>query len=224
MTAGSGGPARPDAVLSGRHVLLGVSGGIAAYKAAALARGLRKAGASVQALLTQAATEFVGTATFAGITGRPAYASVFDDPERIIHVRLAREADVAVFAPATAHLIARFAHGLADDLVTNAYLTATCPVVVAPAMHTEMWEHPATQANVATLRERGNIVIEPAEGRLTGKDTGKGRLPEPEEIFEICLDVLARGPVAPDLAGLSVVVSAGSCRFRLQRTFPRNAP
>ena len=115
-------------------------------------------------------------------------------------------------APATADLLAKAAHGLADDLLTNTLLTARCPVVFAPAMHTEMWEHPATQANVATLRARGAVVIEPAEGRLTGADTGKGRLPEPAEIFDACRDVLARGVAAPDLAGRHVVVSAGGTR------------
>ena len=200
-------PARPDAVLSGRHVLLGVSGGIAAYKAAALARGLRKAGASVQVVLTRAATEFVGPATFAGITGWPAHASVFDDPERILHVQLAREADLAIFAPATAHTIARFAHGLADDLVTNAYLTATCPVVVAPAMHTEMWEHPATRRNMETIESYGYHVVGPETGALAGGDTGMGRVAEPDTVVE-ALEVL----LAPVDEPLRVLVTAGGTR------------
>jgi phosphopantothenoylcysteine decarboxylase/phosphopantothenate--cysteine ligase len=117
-----------------------------------------------------------------------------------------------VVAPATADLLARAAHGLADDLLTTTLLTARCPVVFAPAMHTEMWEHPATVANVATLRERGAVVVEPADGRLTGADTGRGRLPDPEEIFEICLDLLGRGHAEPDLVGRQVVVSAGGTR------------
>jgi phosphopantothenoylcysteine decarboxylase/phosphopantothenate--cysteine ligase len=129
------------------------------------------------------------------------------------HVHIGQQADVVVVAPATADLLARAAHGLADDLLTNTLLTARCPVVFAPAMHTEMWEHPATQANVATLRERGAVVIEPAVGRLTGADTGKGRLPEPAEIYELVRGVLDRGPESTqDLAGRKVVVSAGGTR------------
>jgi phosphopantothenoylcysteine decarboxylase/phosphopantothenate--cysteine ligase len=127
-------------------------------------------------------------------------------------VRIGQRADLVVVAPATADLLARAAHGLADDLLGNTLLTARCPVVFAPAMHTEMWQHPATQENVATLRRRGNHVIEPAVGRLTGADTGKGRLPDPDAIFEYCRSVLARGGAAPDLAGLRVVVSAGGTR------------
>ena len=133
------------------------------------------------------------------------------------HVRIGQEAALVVVAPATADLLARAAHGLADDLLTNTLLTARCPVVFAPAMHTEMWEHPATQANVATLRSRGAVVIEPAEGRLTGADTGKGRLPDPAEIFALAADLLARGDqhgggLVQDLAGRRVVVSAGGTR------------
>jgi phosphopantothenoylcysteine decarboxylase/phosphopantothenate--cysteine ligase len=127
-------------------------------------------------------------------------------------VHLGQSADLVVVAPATADLLAKAAHGLADDLLTNTLLTARCPVLFAPAMHTEMWEHPATRANVATLRERGAVVLEPAEGRLTGADTGKGRLPEPGEIFEVAVDLLARGSHAQDLAGRRVVVSAGGTR------------
>ena len=142
------------------------------------------------------------------------------------HVRIGQGADLVVVAPATADLLAKAAHGLADDLLTNTLLTARCPVVFAPAMHTEMWEHPATQANVATLRARGAVVIEPAEGRLTGVDTGKGRLLEAAEIFDACRDVLARGVAAPDLAGRHVVVSAGgtwstSTRCASSATAPR---
>jgi phosphopantothenoylcysteine decarboxylase/phosphopantothenate--cysteine ligase len=127
-------------------------------------------------------------------------------------VRIGQQADLVVVAPATADLMARAAHGLADDLLTNTLLTARCPVVFAPAMHTEMWEHPATRANVATLRSRGAVVVEPAEGRLTGADSGKGRLPEPDELFEVATDILARGDRLPDLAGRHVVVSAGGTR------------
>ena len=137
---------------------------------------------------------------------------VWDDVHEVPHVRIGQAADLVVVAPATADLMAKAAHGLADDLLTNTLLTARCPVVLAPAMHTEMWEHPATAANVATLRSRGVVVVEPAEGRLTGKDTGKGRLPEPAEIFELAVEVLARGAAVPDLAGRRVVVSAGGTR------------
>jgi phosphopantothenoylcysteine decarboxylase/phosphopantothenate--cysteine ligase len=139
---------------------------------------------------------------------------VWPDVHEVPHVRIGQSADLVVVAPATADLLAKAAHGLADDLLTNTLLTARCPVALAPAMHTEMWEHPATQDNVATLRGRGVLVIEPAEGRLTGADTGKGRLPEPEEIFEVCAGVLARGsrPDPLDLAGMHVVVSAGGTR------------
>jgi phosphopantothenoylcysteine decarboxylase / phosphopantothenate---cysteine ligase len=142
---------------------------------------------------------------------------VWDGVHEVPHVRIGQSADLVVVAPATADLLARAAHGLADDLLTNTLLTARCPVVFAPAMHTEMWEHAATRANVATLRERGCLVIEPAEGRLTGADSGKGRLPEPDEIYDVCVDVLARGgdlsgASADDLAGRQVVVSAGGTR------------
>ena len=137
---------------------------------------------------------------------------VWTDVHEVPHVRLGQSADLVVVAPATADLLAKAAHGLADDLLTNTLLTARCPVVLAPAMHTEMWEHPATRANVATLRERGVLVIEPAEGRLTGADTGKGRLPEPAEIFDACREVLARGVAGADLRGRRVVVSAGGTR------------
>jgi phosphopantothenoylcysteine decarboxylase/phosphopantothenate--cysteine ligase len=165
---------------------------------------------------TAAALEFVGAPTWAALSGKPVSTEVWAGVHEVPHVRIGQEADLVVVAPATADLLAKAAHGLADDLLTNTLLTARCPVVFAPAMHTEMWEHPATQDNVRTLRSRGALVIEPAEGRLTGKDTGKGRLPEPDEIFEICREVLARGgstATAPsDLAGRHVVVSAGGTR------------
>ena len=164
---------------------------------------------------TAAALEFVGAATWAALSGKPVSSDVWTDVHEVPHVRIGQQADLVVVAPATADLLAKAAHGLADDLLTNTLLTARCPVVYAPAMHTEMWEHAVTQANVALLRERGAVVLEPAEGRLTGKDTGKGRLPEPAEIFEVCLEVLARGVEQPDLVGLHVVVSAGGTREHL---------
>ena len=162
---------------------------------------------------TASALEFVGAPTWAALSGKPVSSEVWTDVHAVPHVQIGQHADVVVVAPATADLLAKAAHGLADDLLTNTLLTARCPVVFAPAMHTEMWEHPATQANVATLRQRGAVVIEPAEGRLTGADTGKGRLPDPAEIFELVRGVLDRGAGAsPDLAGRKVVVSAGGTR------------
>lgn len=202
------------------RVVLGVAGGIAAYKACELLRRFTESGHDVTVVPTAAALEFVGAPTWAALSGKPVSAEVWDGVHEVPHVRLGQSADLVVVAPATADLMAKAAHGLADDLLTNTLLTARCPVVLAPAMHTEMWEHPATRANVATLRSRGVLVIEPAEGRLTGADTGKGRLPEPAEIFEVARDVLARSQAgsaatALDLAGRHVVVSAGGTRERL---------
>ena len=195
------------------RVVLGVSGGIAAYKACELLRRFTETGHEVTVVPTAAALEFVGTATWSALSGRPARTTVWDDVHEVPHVRIGQQADLVVVAPATANLVAKAAHGLADDLLSNTLLTARCPVVLAPAMHTEMWEHPATVANVATLRERGVVVIEPAEGRLTGADSGKGRLPEPTEIFDVCLEVLGgAGRRGTDLAGRHVVVSTGGTR------------
>lgn len=204
------------------RVVLGVSGGIAAYKACELLRRFTESGHDVTVVPTEAALEFVGAPTWAALSGKPVATDVWTAVHEVPHVRLGQTADLVVVAPATANVLAKAAHGLADDLLSNTLLTARCPVVFAPAMHTEMWEHPATVANVATLRERGALVIEPAEGRLTGADTGKGRLPEPAEIFAIATDLLARvsaGSVATgwttggqDLAGRHVVVSAGGTR------------
>jgi phosphopantothenoylcysteine decarboxylase/phosphopantothenate--cysteine ligase len=196
------------------HVVLGVSGGIAAYKACELLRRFTESGHDVTVVPTASALEFVGAPTWAALSGKPVADDVWSQVHEVPHVRIGQSADLVVVAPATADLMAKAAHGLADDLLTNTLLTARCPVVLAPAMHTEMWEHPATQDNVETLRRRGVLVIEPAEGRLTGADSGKGRLPEPGEIFEICAGVLGRGDAGAvnDLAGLRVVVSAGGTR------------
>jgi phosphopantothenoylcysteine decarboxylase / phosphopantothenate---cysteine ligase len=199
------------------HVVLGVAGGIAAYKVVSLLRLLTESGHDVQVVPTRAALEFVGAPTWAALSGHPVRTEVWDGAHEVPHVRLGRAADLVVVAPATADLLARAAHGLADDLLTSTLLTATCPVLLAPAMHTEMWEHAATQANVATLRARGVQVIDPASGRLTGADTGPGRLPEPEELYAACLQALATRPGArtaraQDLAGRAVVVSAGGTR------------
>ncbi|MER7444358.1 bifunctional phosphopantothenoylcysteine decarboxylase/phosphopantothenate--cysteine ligase CoaBC [Micromonospora avicenniae] len=195
------------------EIILGVGGGIAAYKACELLRLFTESGHRVRVVPTASALRFVGAPTWAALSGQPVADDVWSDVHEVPHVRLGQHADLVVVAPATADLLAKAAHGLADDLLTNTLLTARCPVLLAPAMHTEMWEHPATVANVATLRSRGVLVVEPAVGRLTGVDTGKGRLPDPAEIFAVARRVLARGVDAPaDLAGRRVVVTAGGTR------------
>ncbi|SCG60055.1 phosphopantothenoylcysteine decarboxylase / phosphopantothenate--cysteine ligase [Micromonospora echinaurantiaca] len=195
------------------RIVLGVGGGIAAYKACELLRLFTESGHRVRVVPTASALRFVGAPTWAALSGQPVADEVWSDVHEVPHVRLGQQADLVVVAPATADLLAKAAHGLADDLLTNTLLTARCPVVLAPAMHTEMWEHPATVANVATLRGRGVRVIEPAVGRLTGADTGKGRLPDPAEIFAVARRALTRGVAAPaDLAGRRVVVTAGGTR------------
>ncbi|MFG3699304.1 bifunctional phosphopantothenoylcysteine decarboxylase/phosphopantothenate--cysteine ligase CoaBC [Micromonospora sp. NPDC047620] len=195
------------------RIVLGVGGGIAAYKACELLRLFTESGHRVRVVPTASALRFVGAPTWAALSGQPVADDVWSDVHEVPHVRLGQQADLVVVAPATADLLAKAAHGLADDLLTNTLLTARCPVVLAPAMHTEMWEHPATVANVATLRSRGVRVVEPAVGRLTGADTGKGRLPDPAEIFAVARRALARGVAAPaDLAGRHVVVTAGGTR------------
>lgn len=197
------------AALDGRRVVLGVSGGIAAYKAAVLARGLVVAGAIVDVVMTEGARSFVGTPTFEGITGRRVRSEVWEDIPDETHVALARAADVVVVYPATAHLLARAAAGLADDLLATTLLAATCPVVFAPAMHSEMWQHAATQANVARLRERGATLVGPDDGPLMGGDVGPGRAADPDEVVVAVARALA---TAGDLAGRTVVVSAGGTR------------
>ncbi|MCK0114239.1 bifunctional phosphopantothenoylcysteine decarboxylase/phosphopantothenate synthase [Ornithinimicrobium sp. F0845] len=212
-------------------LVLGVSGGIAAYKAALLLRLFTEAGYEVTVVPTAAALRFVGEPTWAALSGRPVATDVWTSVHEVPHVRLGHEADLVVVAPATADLLARAAHGQADDLLTNTLLTARCPILMAPAMHTEMWTHPATAANVTRLREHGVHVLDPASGRLTGVDTGPGRLPEPEEIFAAAVALVDRDedgtapgqgsdrhtpgsadPLAGDLAGRHVVVSAGGTR------------
>jgi phosphopantothenoylcysteine decarboxylase/phosphopantothenate--cysteine ligase len=196
-----------------RHILLGVGGGIAAYKVVELLRLLSESGHDVLVVPTEPALRFVGAATWAALSHHPVTTDVWSGAEDVPHVRLGREADLVVVAPATADLLARTAHGLADDLLTNSLLTARCPVLLAPAMHTEMWDHPATIDNVAQLRRRGVIVLDPASGRLTGADSGTGRLPEPAEIAQLAELLLRRPDALPaDLAGRHVVVSAGGTR------------
>lgn len=194
------------AALTGRHVLLGVTGGIAAYKAAYLTRLLTGAGARVQAVMTPAALRFLGADTLAALTGRPVHSDVFEQSDTVLHVRLARESDLAVVAPATANVLAKLALGLADDLLTSVLLEATCPLVIAPAMHSGMWEHPATREHVATLSGRGATVIWPAVGPLAAGDQGRGRMAEPSEIFSVVLDRVGK---ARDLTGTRLLVTAG---------------
>jgi phosphopantothenoylcysteine decarboxylase / phosphopantothenate---cysteine ligase len=199
------------------RIVLGVSAGIAAYKACELLRLLTESGHRVRVVPTPAALNFVGAATWAALSGQPVLTSPWESVHEVPHVRLGQEADLVIVAPATADLMARAAAGRSDDLLTAVLLTARCPVIFAPAMHTEMWEHAATRANVATLRSRGCIVVDPASGRLTGADSGPGRLPDPAELFSVAQRVLARGTAAmtPDLAGRTVVVSAGGTREEL---------
>jgi phosphopantothenoylcysteine decarboxylase/phosphopantothenate--cysteine ligase len=196
--------------LAGRRVLLGVCGGIAAYKAAYLARALRADGADVTTVLTASATRFVGVETFAGLTGNPAHASLWDAGGTVVHVDLAHAADVLVIAPATANMLAKLAHGLADDLLSATALEFGGPVVVAPAMHTGMWTGPATQANVGTLAARGVRFVGPVDGALAHGDEGAGRFAEPDDIVEAVRALAADLPAsAAPLAGRRVVVTAG---------------
>ena len=200
---------RPSQALAGARVLLGVSGGIAAYKAAELARELMRAGAEVQPILTSAGEAMVSRATFAALTGRQVPASVWEDPAAVEHVALARWGQVLVVAPATAHTLARMAAGLADDLLTSVALAFPGPVVVAPAMHTEMWQHTATRANLALLESRGVLVVPPASGPLTSGDTGPGRL---AELDDLMAGVTAALDDTGTLAGTRVLVSLGGTR------------
>jgi len=195
-------------------IVLGVSGGVAAYKAAFVLRAFTEAGHDVRVVPTPAALNFVGAATFEALSGNPVTTDVWSDVPEVAHVRIGQHADLVVIAPATADLLARAATGRADDLLAATLLTASCPVVFVPAMHTEMWLHPATQDNVATLRRRGAIVLPPAVGRLTGPDSGPGRLPEPADIAALATVVLdsGAGALAHDLAGRRVVISAGGTR------------
>lgn len=192
-----------------RNVVIGVAGGIAAYKACHLVREFTEAGDDVRVVPTPAALNFVGAATFEALSGHPVDAGVFSRVDEVQHVRVGKEADLIIIAPATADTIARIAAGRADDLLTATVLVATCPVVLAPAMHTEMWENPATQDNVATLRRRGLTVLEPARGRLTGTDSGAGRMLEAGQIAEMARTVLEAGAFTRSLEGTKVVISAG---------------
>jgi len=215
------------------RVILGVGAGIAAYKACELLRLLKESGHSVRVVPTPDALRFVGEPTWAALSGEPVTTDVWSGVAEVPHVRLGQSADLVLIAPATADLLARAAGGRSDDLLTATLLTARCPVVFAPAMHTEMWEHPATQDNVATLRRRGAVVVEPAVGRLTGKDSGSGRLPEPTDLFALAEKIIefrtdpgSEPPVNDSsavgrphrplpLAGRQVLISAGGTREEL---------
>lgn len=192
-------------MLAGSRVLLGVTGGVAAYKAAVLARLLTVGGAEVTAVLTDSATRFVGADTFSGLTGREAFTSLWERPGEVLHVRLARGSDLAVVAPCTANTLAKLASGLADDLLTATLLEFRGPLVLAPAMHTGMWEHAATRANVVTLQARGVHLVGPVVGALAHGDEGLGRMSEPDEIFSAVASLVTGGP----LDGVRVLVTAG---------------
>jgi phosphopantothenoylcysteine decarboxylase / phosphopantothenate---cysteine ligase len=205
------------------RVILGVGAGIAAYKACELLRLFKESGHSVRVVPTPDALRFVGVPTWEALSGEPVTTDVWSGVADVPHVKLGQAADLVIVAPATADLLARAAAGMSDDLLTATLLTARCPVVYAPAMHTEMWEHPATRHNAATLRARGAVVVEPAVGRLTGKDSGKGRLPDPDALFELAEKVLrgggnsaaARDGQSLPLAGRKVLLSAGGTREEL---------
>jgi phosphopantothenoylcysteine decarboxylase/phosphopantothenate--cysteine ligase len=199
-------------VLAGRAVVLGVSGGVAAYKAVEVCRRLMDAGATVRPVLTTDAQRFVGAATFSAVASEPARTSLWDSPEPSPHTFLGQGADLVVVAPATARLLAAYAVGLSDDLLVATLLATRAPVVVCPAMHTEMWEQPAVQANLALLRSRGVHVVEPGVGHLAGGDVGAGRLAEPVDIVATCAQVLQDATTPGDLAGLRVLVTAGGTR------------
>jgi len=196
------------------NVIVGITGGIAAYKATGIIRALSEAGHSVKVVPTQNALRFIGATTLEALSHNAVDPDLYTDVDSVKHVALGQEADLIVVAPATAAFLARFAAGMADDLLLNTLLASKAPVVVAPAMHTEMWQNPATQANVALLRERGVTVLDPDSGRLTGADTGPGRLPEPEAIVSVALSVAANraAKTQVSLAGKHVVVTAGGTR------------
>ncbi|PWH05800.1 bifunctional phosphopantothenoylcysteine decarboxylase/phosphopantothenate--cysteine ligase CoaBC [Brachybacterium endophyticum] len=208
----------PDAdVLRGARIVLGVSGGIAAYKAAHVLRGLDASGADVRVIPTRSSLEFVGAATWEALSHHPVTTSVFEDVDEVAHVRIGQQADLVLVVPATADLLARARTGRADDLLTATLLMAGPRAMMVPAMHTEMWQHPATRENVALLRERGVRVLEPEVGRLTGPDSGPGRLPEPEAILAAARAQLSaprdeHGGVVRDLVGRRVLITAGGTR------------
>ena len=202
-------------LLAGRRIVLGVSGGIAAYKAVEICRRLVDAGAHVMPVLTTGATRFVGPLTFSALASEPARTSLFEGPDPIPHTRMGQNCDLVVVAPATARVIGHYAAGISNDLLTATLLATRAPVLVAPAMHTEMWEHPAVQDNLTVLRRRGVHIVEPESGRLAGGDIGAGRLAEPARIVAAAVAILASPTsslTAGDLAGRRVLVTAGGTR------------
>ncbi|WP_040312605.1 bifunctional phosphopantothenoylcysteine decarboxylase/phosphopantothenate--cysteine ligase CoaBC [Gleimia coleocanis] len=199
----------PDFLTSPRRIVVGVSAGIAAYKITYLVRALIKAGHQVKVVPTEASLEFVGKTTWQALSGHPVATSVFDGAAGVEHVEIAREAELIVIAPATADVLARLATGQANDLLTTTVLASSCPVVVVPAMHTAMYENAATQGNLKTLQDRGIIIMEPAVGDLSSGDHGKGRLPEPEEIFTFLHQLGETATPKQDLAGVKVFITAG---------------
>ena len=204
-------PAPPDIVLEGKRIVLGISGGIAAYKAVDVCRRLVDAGAHVIPVLTEGALRFVGRATFDALASERAWTSLWDEPHPIPHTYLGQSADLVLVAPATARLLGRYAAGISDDLLTNVLLATRAPVLVCPAMHTEMWEHPAVQDNIRLLRARGVHVVEPESGRLAGGDVGAGRLADPAVIVA-AVDSLLADAGHQSLTGLAVLVTAGGTR------------
>lgn len=198
-----------------RKVVVGIAGGVAAYKACHVVRAFKELGDDVRVVPTANALKFIGAATLEALSGTPVTASVYDRVDEVQHVNVGKQADLIVIAPATADLLARMVAGRADDLLTATLLVATCPVVVAPAMHTEMWLHPATQENVRTLRRRGIKVLDPAHGRLTGADSGPGRLPDPQQIVDLALAVYEGADLPRDLENRKVVISAGGTQERI---------
>ena len=201
----------PSAALRGRRIVLGVSGGIAAYKAIEVCRRLMDAGATVSPVMTRGATRFVGEVTFSALASEPVQTSLFGGAHPIPHTRLGQSAELVIVAPATARVLGAYAAGISSDLLTATLIATRAPVLVCPAMHTEMWEHPAVQENISTLRRRGVHVLEPATGRLAGGDTGAGRLADPADIVARAAEILA-ARAGPDLAGVRAVVTAGGTR------------
>lgn len=193
------------------RIVLGVTGGVAAYKAVYLLRNFVEAGHKVSVIVTENALKFVGEATWAALSGEKVYTDTFVDVEHVTHIRLAQEADLLVVAPATANFLAKARFGLVNDLLTNTLLATKAAILFAPAMHTEMWLHPSVVENVAVLRERNVTVLEPAVGRLTGKDSGVGRLPDPEKIFLAAMGLVSNKPTQ-DLLGKKILITVGSTR------------
>lgn len=195
-------------------VVLGVTGGIAAYKSADLIRRLKEQDLDVQVITTKSALKFVGETTFAALSGHPVISDIWDNAHEVEHVNIAKKADAIVVAPATADFLAHLAYGFANDVLLATLLVAKCPIILAPAMHTEMWENSATKENVATLRKRGFLVLDPAVGKLTGEDSGVGRLPDTTEIAQVVKQVINRknANLGKDLVGLNVLISAGGTR------------